>query len=225
MPGSFRNFDSVVAKLVGTLQPTRLLDIGCGAGKYGKLVAEHAPACRRIGVEAEGSYIEKFNLTSIYHEVRHGFAWPGLAGNTSECFDLAIIGDCIEHMPKSHGLDLLNFLTYRTQYIVVLAPEFAVQGSVNGVDSESHISVWSERDFQWHDRWAWDNCLTISMFILRGYQRSEIEFGQLINTLNASEILLKDFYGQKTVRPASFKKVIHQREDVYEGKVRNYRPT
>ena len=83
---------------------------------------------------------------------------------------MVIIGDCIEHMPKSVGLDLLNFLTYRAQYIIVLAPEFLVQGSVDGMKSESHISVWSEYDFQWHDAWAFENALTISLFLLRGYQ-------------------------------------------------------
>ncbi len=154
MPGSFQNFDAVVAHLIKALNPARILDIGCGSGKYGKMVSIHAPSCHRIGIEAEQSYIDQFALNETYHEVRHGFAWPVLSEAHNEFFDLCIIGDCIEHMQKSVGLDLLNFLTYRTQYIVVLAPEFSVQGSVNGVDSESHISVWSERDFVWHDRWA-----------------------------------------------------------------------
>lgn len=70
-----------------------------------------------------------------------------VSASQGEFFDLAIIGDCIEHMPKSVGLDLLNFLTYRTQHTIVLAPEFSVQGSVNGVVSKSHVSVWSEVDF------------------------------------------------------------------------------
>ena len=224
MPGSFQNFDATVSQLIETLNPERFLDIGCGSGKYGKMACKHAPSCHRIGIEPEQGYIEQFGLKDIYHEVRHGYAWPVLSKDSSEFFDLCIIGDCIEHMPKSAGLDLLNFLTYRTQYTVVLAPEFSVQGSVNGVDSESHVSVWSERDFAWHDRWAWDNCLTISMFVLRGYQATRTDFNSLINRINVSQVPVKDFYGQKTVRAAAFKKVIHQREEVYEGALRGYRP-
>lgn len=201
-----------------------MLDIGCGSGKYGKMTSQQAPSCYRVGIEAEASYIQSFGLQQIYSEVRNGFAWPVLMQNSSEFFDLAIIGDCIEHMPKSEGLDLLNFLTYRTQYTVVLAPEFSIQGSVNGVDSESHVSVWSERDFVWHDRWAWDNCLTISLFVLRGYQPCSVNFHSLVNQVNASQALLQDFYGSKTVRPVALKKVVHEREEVFDSSVRGYRP-
>lgn len=224
MPCSFQNFDMAVAYLIRSLAPRTFLDIGCGAGKYGKMVEHEAPNCHRIGIEVEPLYVEQFQLHELYNEVRIGEAMKVLSVNQSEFFDLVIIGDCIEHMPKSVGLDLLNFLTYRTQYLIVLAPEFSVQGSVNGADSESHISVWSEQDFLWHDRWAWDNCFTISAFVLRGYQSAEVGFNQLIDGLNLAQVPLSDAFGTRTVRMAEFKRQIRLREEVVDGEFYNFRP-
>ncbi|MBI2769092.1 MAG: class I SAM-dependent methyltransferase [Burkholderiales bacterium] len=224
MPGSFPIFDAAVAHLVRSLAPRTALDIGCGAGKYGKLLQQEAPQCRRIGVEVEASYVERFGLRTLYDEVRIGDAQSVLALDRSEAFDLAIIGDCIEHMPKSVGMDLLNALTYRTQYTIVLAPEFIVQGAVAGVESEAHVSVWSEFDMLWHDRWAWDNCLTISVFVLRGYQQAPLDFDKLIDGVNAANVPLVDFTGRDAARTAQFKKQVRQRQDVFEGQPVVYRP-
>jgi hypothetical protein len=42
-------------------------------------------------------------------------------------YDAVILGDCIEHMRKSVGLDLLNFLVYRSSIIVVKFPVQMIQ--------------------------------------------------------------------------------------------------
>ena len=68
-----------------------------------------------------------------------------------ETYDLVVIGDCIEHMRKSEGVDLLNFLIYRCKYILIHYPDRYVQGSVDGHIHEAHISVWSEHDFSGFD--------------------------------------------------------------------------
>jgi hypothetical protein len=223
MPGSFLNFDEVVKLLVSEINPNKLLDIGCGNGKYGEMIKSMAPSCHRTGIEIEPSYVDQFNLNEVYDELRIGDAWSMLRDNHSEFHDLCIIGDCIEHMPKSVGIDLINYLTYRTGYVIILAPEFAVQGAVNGIDAESHISVWSERDFTWHDRWAWDNCFTISLFLLRGYQKANVDLSDLVDRVNSSGVMVKDFYGENELRAVELKMQFSEHIDAINGKNHSFR--
>jgi hypothetical protein len=62
-------------------------------------------------------------------------------------FDTVIIGDCIEHLKKSEGLDLLNFLVYRSRWILVQYPVKYLQNTFEGKHQEAHISVWGDKDF------------------------------------------------------------------------------
>jgi SAM-dependent methyltransferase len=216
MPGSFVVFDSLVEKLIETIAPQSALDIGCGAGKYGQLLSRLRPDCKRSAIEAEPSYIERFGLSSLYHEVYVGTAADWQTQALDRQYDLTILGDCIEHMPKSAGLDLLNFLAYRSAYTLVISPEFVLQGIVDGVISEAHVSVWSERDLGWHDLWAWDNCRSVSVFLLRGYLPAPVSLAQLVEQINAAALPIHEFHDRGTlVRPARLRMVNHWRETVY----------
>jgi SAM-dependent methyltransferase len=215
MPGSFPVFDAVVRHLVTLLVPQRALDIGTGAGKYGRLLADAAPGCHRTGVEVEPSYVQAHDLQTLYHRLDLADATQWWRQHPSEAFDLVLLGDCIEHMPKSAGLDLLNAMVYRCGYLLVVAPEFIVQGAVDGVAAETHLSVWSERDLHWHDLWAWDNCRATTLMLLRGYLPTSLPMEALIDQLNAADLPLRHFDGVELVRPARLRLVAHRREVDY----------
>ena len=104
---------------------------------------------------------------------------------------MAIIGDCIEHLPKSAGLDLLNFLTYRAAYTIIVLPEAAIQNTVDNVLSEAHISVWSERDFAWHDNWAWAQIWQMQYYLLRGYLPARTSLADLVADLHRRQLQLR----------------------------------
>jgi hypothetical protein len=216
MPGSYGIFDDVVTEMIRTINPKKMLDIGTGAGKYGIISSHVAPDCYKIGVEVEESYIETYKLNEIYDEMRIVDA-RSLMEQHDDYYDLVIIGDCIEHLPKSQGLDLLNFLTYRSQYIIVLAPEFCIQGSVNGVGSESHVSVWSEADFAWHDAWAFENSMTICLFLLRGYLESPISLNVLAESINSQSLPVMDFNRERKIRNANLQLNIRRRNEIIDG--------
>ena len=215
MPGSFPVFDAVVAQLISRIAPRRALDVGTGAGKYGHLLARHAPDCQRTGIEVEPSYVPQFGLTGLYDPLLVEDVTPWWRRTLGENFDLVLIGDCIEHLPKSAALDLLNALVYRCAWLVLLAPEFIVQPATGGVPSEAHVSVWSERDLHWHDLWAWDNCRAITFAVLRGYQPATLTLQQLVDELNTANLPLQHFDGQTFVRPARLRLVEHRREVDY----------
>jgi len=215
MPGSFPCFDHATQQLLEWLAPATALDIGPGSGKYGRLLAKAATTCRRTALEIEARYVTQFGLEQVYDEVVVEDAWTWCRRCVDRRFDLVVAGDCLEHMPKSEGLDLLNALVYRSAWVLVVAPEFVVQDAADGVASEAHISVWSERDFHWHDRWAWDNCRTLSWVLLRGYQPSTHTLEGLVQRFNAARLPVHDFDGQTVVRPAYLRMQDYPREVSY----------
>lgn len=163
------------------------------------------------------------SASGLYHEIRNIDAATLMRTAHNEIFDLVVIGDCIEHMPKSTAIDLLNFLTYRARYILVLAPEFCVQGTAGDIESESHVAVWSEADFFWHDAWAFDNCCTISLFVLRGYQPSPVPIKILVHEINKRNIPAMDFYRKNIARAANLSLNIRRRTEVSQGQEISYR--
>jgi SAM-dependent methyltransferase len=204
------------------LSPQRVLDIGCGAGKYGELLRSLVPAAHLTGIESEAGYVTRFKLNLIYDDVRVMNATDLIANATDEFYDLVIIGDCIEHLPKSAGLDLLNFLTYRCAYILVIAPEFDVQNTHEGVQAEAHISVWSERDFEWHDLWATTAVMNMLLFVLRGYLKFPVSLPDLVDKLNLAQPPLFSRTG-KFVKKCHLELNARRRTELIDGQELSFR--
>jgi SAM-dependent methyltransferase len=215
MAGSFPIFDRAVHQLISWIAPTRALDLGAGAGKYGRMIGAAAPGCERVAVEISEDYVARYDLPSLYERVDLADVSRWWLDHPEEAFDLVIIGDCLEHLPKSAGLDLLNAMMYRCGWLVALVPEFIIQGAVDGAASEIHRSVWSERDLIWHDLWAWDNARAMCLLVLRGYRPSTIDIDAVVHRMNAGVVELLDFDGQSTVRPCRLRLVDQGREVAY----------
>jgi hypothetical protein len=90
-------------------------------------------------------------------------------------YDAVILGDCIEHMRKSVGLDLLNFLVYRSRIIIVKFPVQMIQDPYQGHKNEAHISVWSEHDFRGMDCFFAERDY-ICLAMVRGYLNQTMEW-------------------------------------------------
>lgn len=147
MPYSDPRFDKDVEKFIKQYKFKNYLDIGSGAGKYGAMIRKICPNANIIGIEADKSYIKYFKLKEIYNTVHNDYVESFIQKNPDFQTDLVIIGDCIEHLNKSAGLDLINFLIYRTKYILIIYPTQCIQYSWQGHKTEAHRSVWSNRDF------------------------------------------------------------------------------
>jgi hypothetical protein len=213
--GSFPIFDCVAEQFMALAAPASALDLGAGSGKHGRLLRRAVPACETLAVEIDARHIAGFGLNAVYDRVEAADATRWWRDQHDEIFDLVIAGDCLQHLPKSAGLDLLNAMVYRCAWLLVLVPEFVVQGAVEGADSAVHRSVWSERDLHWHDLWAWDNARAMSLFLLRGYQPSPLSIDALVSHFNEGQVPLLDFDGQTEVRPCRLRLVEHPREAAY----------
>ncbi|WP_298263712.1 class I SAM-dependent methyltransferase [Acidocella sp.] len=179
MPYSSDIFNADIVDIISALQPRSVCDIGPGAGKYGKILRQQADKMgfytRITALEIDESYVEKFDLNSIYDEIIIGDAITLLLSPRVR-FDLVIMGDCIEHMRKSDAIDLLNFLTYRSAYICVIYPDEYVQDDWEGHAAEAHISIWHKHDFRkmrcLHSKWARSN-----LCLIRGFQPATAKLG------------------------------------------------
>ncbi len=147
MPYSDSRFDKAVEKFIKLHEFKNYLDIGAGAGKYGKMIRDIYPDANIIGVEADKSYINEFRLKDIYSNIRHESIEHFMDQNPDFQTELVIIGDCLEHLKKSDGIDLINYLMYRAKLILIIYPTKYIQYSWRGHSTEAHRSVWSNKDF------------------------------------------------------------------------------
>lgn len=147
MPFSSPVFDITTKNIIQHIAPKSCLDIGAGAGKYGRFIRRIVPEAYSVGVEIEPDYALVYKLDDVYDELRCIDAARLIETCVDEQYDLAIFGDSLEHLRKSVGIDLLHFLVYRTRYILIVYPDRYVQNSVKGYPSEAHIAVWGMPDF------------------------------------------------------------------------------
>lgn len=188
MPYSSSIFDKSIEEIIRLLKPESFLDLGAGAGKYGELVKKINSSIKLTAVEIEKDYIKNFKLPSIYNEVWNISAIdlinPKYYDST---FDVIMIGDIIEHLKKSDGIDLLNFLIYRCRWIILEFPYRYLQNSVNGYHSEAHISVWTKDDFISFERTQLYDKDTQHLILLRGYLENKTSVADIESLINKHE--------------------------------------
>jgi len=86
-------------------------------------------------------------------------------------------------------MDLLNFLIYRSRWIIVQFPYRFLQNASGGYNSEAHISVWAESDFLSFERTRMYVKDTQRLIVLRGYLENAISVEKI-------ELALEE-YGQQ----------------------------
>lgn len=148
MPFSLPQFDDQIEKLLRNKNFENFLDIGAGEGKYGKMIKAINPQAKVTAVEVDKSYIVKYKLKNLYDEVLNIDIDSFIDNNPAYNCDAVVIGDCIEHLRKSSGIDLLNYLVYRTQQIIIKFPVELIQYDWHGHASEAHRSIWDKHDFE-----------------------------------------------------------------------------
>lgn len=184
MPYSSPLFDDAIKEIVMLIKPTTVLDVGAGAGKYGGLIKEVLPKAITTAIEIEADYISRFSLNGIYDQVWNMNVMDIISPkNYEQNFDLVMIGDIIEHLRKSDGLDLINYLVYRSKWILIEFPHHYLQNSVEGYSSEAHISVWGEGDFNVFETTSLYKKDGQRFIVLKGYLEDKTELGEVENIL------------------------------------------
>ena len=167
MPYSFPTFDARITKWLRSQKRKNYLDIGVGSGKYGQIIRGLYPKADIVGIESEKEYSERFGLNKIYSSIYVGKAEYFFDQNPNFVTEIAIIGDCLEHVKKSDGVDLVHDLVHRSHYIVIVWPSKYVQLVWEGHASEVHRSVWTKKDFADFDHEYWEKDGT-NLVIMKG---------------------------------------------------------
>ena len=154
MPTSFTFPIPWVMSAVKRLRPASILDVGCGAGRYGFLFREFLQYDRRQpagptrldAIEIHVDYIGPVQR-AIYDQVHIGPAQdvvPRLGR-----YDLVFCGDMIEHLAKDAGRRLLDELFAHAQRAVIITTPalWLEQGELFDNPAERHHSLWRARDF------------------------------------------------------------------------------
>ena len=124
---------------INKIQPKLILDIGVGAGKYGKLVKSVAPECKLYGIEVWQPYVEEFNLLSIYDSIFVEDAREfDLSTNT--VYDVIFLGDILEHMNELDAISLWEKSLKSSRYVLMSIPTIHYpQGHEHGNPYEEHV--------------------------------------------------------------------------------------
>ncbi len=146
MPYSFDYYNENVKNIVRKYNIKKVFDVGCGAGKYGKILEGIAGIID--GCEPEKTYIDKLKPTGYRNIYNEYFDVPILDKIEKEGrYDLTIFGDVLEHVPHSKVFDLLDLAYYLSKYTIILTPLECPQGAVvlpnidnNPKQTERHIS-------------------------------------------------------------------------------------
>ena len=168
MPYSSDIFDEFLKTQFARWNYMRYLDVGCGAGKYGRMIRNLLPSSYIAGVEIDEEYIATFRLRETYDDVLHATVESLVRGPQAVTYDVVVFGDVIEHLPKSQGIDALHFFVYRCKRIVIVYPTKYIQYDTHGKAHESHRSVWAPADFD-HFTCEHTTAAHMNLAIIRGY--------------------------------------------------------
>jgi SAM-dependent methyltransferase len=156
MPTSdFHNINCILGVAV-QLNPLRVLDVGCGFGKYGVLVREYLDVWHErlepsqwraelVGIEGCERYRNPIH-DYVYSEMHFGDACE-IVPTLGE-FDLILIADMIEHLEKQDARRLVEECLKRSPVVVISTPvEFHPQREILGNPYEVHRCCWRREDF------------------------------------------------------------------------------
>jgi len=155
---SAHQFNGDFVRFVQEKKPKIILDLGTGIGKYGKLLKDSGIGPYRLtGVEINETFEER--LQGLYDRivwsdlVKYALDYSLTPHNMEKTWDLVIMGDVLEHLRKSEGIDIIEFYVYRSTYLYIQFPLFMIQFSGGVHARENHVSIWADRDF---DRFVHD---------------------------------------------------------------------
>lgn len=117
---------------------TTVLDVGAGQGKYRLLLAEYPVV---DAVEIWQPYVDRFDLERLYRRVYVRDVREHVLSSdwTDAAYDVAILGDVLEHVPLADARNVLNRVYAVCRDVIVVVPYRYVQDEEDGNAYQRHV--------------------------------------------------------------------------------------
>jgi len=146
MPYSSNTFDQILVDQVLGLNPKTVLDVGAGAGKNGLLLRNAGYRGKLDAIEPTQYYIDEFNLVNQYDKIYSQSLEEYVQKNPTNRYDVVIFGDVLEHLFRSAAMDYLDYILYRTRWVIVIWPTYLPQDDYGNNHYEVHKTNFDLRD-------------------------------------------------------------------------------
>lgn len=167
MPWSADEGKDFARKQIKALQPSAVLDVGAGAGYYGRFIKKILPKTFVDALEIWEPYIDRFNLAQIYDTV---YVDDVRSFTPTQTYDLIIFGDVLEHLEQAEAVQVMSSVKPFARRILVSLPIIEWhQGECEGNPHEAHLHHWTHDDIEKHFEpaasWTGDH---IGVYIIKG---------------------------------------------------------
>lgn len=116
-------FDACIRQVIAKLQPTVVLELGCGQGKFAGILREQVPTARIKAVQKIFSERDVEQLRGRgYEEVIDRDIMEYFRDGFDEQYNMIVALDVIEHFLYSDILSIINFSLYRADYMLLVWP-------------------------------------------------------------------------------------------------------
>jgi len=204
MPYSSESGKSFVRYIFGKVKNKKILDIGCGSGTYAKMF----PNSEFTGIEIWDPYVERFELNKLYENLHIEDA-NNVDYETLGSFDIAVLGDVLEHMEEIKAKDLFNKISKVADTVIVSIPIGNYpQDAYDGNPYEEHITnnwtpervhfVFGKPDFSHVENeigvFAWSNQSLKPKICIYAISKNEAEFVQRFveSAIEADLVMIAD---------------------------------
>ncbi|MHC4541469.1 MAG: FKBP-type peptidyl-prolyl cis-trans isomerase [Planctomycetota bacterium] len=151
--------------------PTSVLDIGIGFGKFGFLAREYTDirlgryfSCetRIDGIEIFEKYVTPLQR-QVYDNIYIGNAISILP--TLGVYDMIICSDMLEHLSEKDGVFLLDSIKEKSRFAMIVTPVRVLrQEALYDNENEKHISVWPKEILsKWGEVFQFDNAYLLEI--------------------------------------------------------------
>lgn len=154
MPTSHSNQLNEIVQIAELIQPTSVLDVGIGNGKYGFLLREYLGSNRGLckkdfiidGIEGYEKYVTEIHR-EIYNNIRV-FDLCSEADLPKNKYDLCILIDVIEHFERDKGIELIRLFSSISNFLLIATPWNIGDTTIRNTNPlEDHKYQWKQQDF------------------------------------------------------------------------------